>query len=304
MEDIELSALPRGSVLADCYVIGNIAGSGGFGITYTAFDTVKDKRVAIKEYFPKGVAVRSIDGITLEPISKRFEEDFLRGTERILKETKILTMLRAESDIVNIYDAFAQNGTMYYVMEFIDGLSLDKYIARYGKLNSGQAVNAAEKLAYTLEKINSKSILHRDISPENIVITCGGDVKLIDFGNARPFSYDNENSLTVALKQGYAPLEQYQRHGEQGPWTDIYSLGAVLFYALTSKDPQPPMNRIDDDTELQAGLSSAEPEIAAVIRKMTAIRPKERYQTCSELLSDLRNIGIKRCGFEEICLLS
>lgn len=299
MKGTELSALQSGSILADRYVIGNIAGEGGFGITYTAFDTQIDRRVAVKEYFPKGAAVRGIDGVTLEPISKRFSEDFSLGIERILKETKILTELRAQTDVINIYDAFAQNGTVYYVMEYIDGLSLDKYISRFGKLNSGQAINAAEKIAYTLEKINAKNIIHRDISPENIIITHSGDVKLVDFGNARPFSFDSGNSLTVALKQGYAPLEQYQRHGDQGPWTDIYSLGAVLYYALTAKDPQPPMNRLQDDMDFQVGLSSAEPEIAAVIKKMTAIKPRERYQSCSELLADIKRIEIEHQDFSK-----
>lgn len=156
-----------------------------------------------------------------------------------------------------------------------------------------------EQAFYAALKISSAfTIIHRGLSPDNIMITADGNIRIVDFGNARPFSYDGENSLTVALKPGYAPLEQYRHYGKHGPWTDIYSLGAVLYYALTLKNPCDPMTRIDDDSELHAGFSSVNPRLAVIISKMVEIRPDDRYDDDRELLSDLKNVRLAAKNFK------
>lgn len=295
-------ALSAGTPLSDRYVLGKVIGSGGFGITYLAYDTVLERKVAIKEYYPKGVAVRGIDGSTIEPLTSMHIPDFEAGRERFANESEILSGLCGSTDVIKMYDTFEQNGTVYYAMEYVDGITAKEYTQRYGKISEGQALYAAVKIASAFSHIHSKNIIHRDLAPNNIMIDSGGGVKLVDFGNARPFSYDGGNSMTVALKPGYAPLEQYQHHGEHGPWTDIYSLGAVLYYMLTLKNPDDPMTRFNDDSEFQGQLSRLDERLSAVINKMAAINVSERYSESDELLSDLNDVDIEQHKFIDMVL--
>lgn len=292
MRETQLDALAMGTALKDRYVIGKVIGSGGFGIIYLAYDTYAERRVAVKEYFPVGTAVRIPDRITIDAISYRYEDDFIKGKERFFNETKILSHLGSSTDVIKVYDVFAANGTVYYAMEYVDGLSVAEYTKKYGKISAEQALFAALKISSAFTLIHEKNIIHRDLSPENVMITADGNVRIVDFGNARSFSYDEGNSLTVALKPGYAPLEQYQHYGSQGPWTDIYSLGAVLYYALTLDNPQDPMTRIDDDSEFRAGLLHIDKQLAEIISKMTAIKTEERYANGAEVLTDLKKVRL------------
>ncbi len=285
-------ALTAGTALSDRYVIGKVIGSGGFGITYLAYDTEDERKVAVKEYYPRGIAVRSPDGVTIEPIMSLHVPDFEYGKERFASESEILSQLRGNTDVIKVFDAFAQNGTVYYAMEYVQGITIKEYIQKYGRANEGEALYTALKIASAFEHIHSRNIIHRDLSPNNIMIDTDGNIRLVDFGNARPFSFDGGNSMTVALKPGYAPLEQYQHHGNHGPWTDIYSLGAVLYYALTMNDPKDPMTRQKDDSEFSACLSQIDKRFAVVINKMTELRIEKRYAKSKELLSDLNSLPI------------
>lgn len=285
-------ALSAGTALSDRYVIVKVIGSGGFGITYLAYDTEDEKKVAVKEYYPKGVAVRSPDGFTIEPITSLHTPDFENGRKRFGSESEILSQLCGSTDVIKVYDAFAQNGTVYYAMEYVQGITVREYTQKYGKASKGQALYAALKIVSAFRHIHSRNIIHRDLSPNNIMIDTEGNIRLVDFGNARPFSYDGGNSMTVALKPGYAPLEQYQHHGDHGPWTDIYSLGAVLYYMLTTNDPYDPMTRFNDDSEFRSALSEINTQLAAVINKMTALKIDSRYTKNEKLLSDLNAVPI------------
>lgn len=298
MREVQLDALAAGTVLDNRYVIGKVIGNGGFGITYLAYDTECGRRVAIKEYFPVGIAVRVPDRVAIEPISARHAEDFGSGKERFFNEAELLSRL-GSTDVIKMYDVFTANGTAYYAMEYVNGLTITEYTKKYGKISAEQALFAALKISSAFTFIHEQGIIHRDLSPENVMITDGGDVRLVDFGNARPFSFDGENSLTVALKPGYAPLEQYQHYGRQGPWTDIYSLGAVLYYALTLETPRDPMTRIEDDSEFRAGLSRINPRLAAVINKMTEIKVESRCADGTELYSELGKVRIAAEKFRE-----
>ena len=296
-DELEAVNLTAGTVLNDRYVIGRVVGSGGFGITYLAYDTELEKSVAIKEYYPKNVAVRAADSVTLEPLTSLQSEEFQRGAEKFGQEAEILSELKNVSGVVTIYNTFRQNGTIYYVMEYVHGITLSEYTAKYGKLTQGQAVYTALCIASAFSIIHSRSILHRDLSPDNVMITIDGKVKLVDFGNARPF-ISGENSMTVAVKHGFAPLEQYMRHGNHGPWTDIYSLGTVLYYGLTLKDPEDPMSRLDDDREFRSGLAGLKDSLGAVIGKMASVMIDRRYQSSEELLEALEAVDIKPEGFD------
>ena len=288
---LEAVNLTAGTVLDDRYVIGRAIGSGGWGITYLAYDTEQEKSVAIKEYYPMNIAVRAADNVTLEPLTSVQKPEFLRGAENFEKEAEILSQLKDETDVIRIYNTFRQNGTIYYVMEYVHGVTISEYTKKYGKITEGQALHAALSIAAAFSCIHSRSIIHRDLSPGNVMITLDGKVKLVDFGNARPF-ISGENSMTVAVKHGYAPLEQYQHHGNHGPWTDIYSLGTVLYYALTLKNPEDPMTRLDDDREFISGLQGINPRLCEVIEKMSSVRISQRYQSSEELLEDLKAVDI------------
>lgn len=290
-------ALSAGSVLNDRYVVVKCIGSGGFGITYLTYDTVDEKKVAVKEYFPAGIAIRSPDGITAEPISYRCKEDYFKGAVRFQNESELLLSLGGKTDVINMYDSFLQNGTVYYAMEYVNGITIRDYTGKYGKMTEGQALYTAVKIASDFVHIHSSGIIHRDLSPNNIMIGNDGRIRLVDFGNARPFSYDETNSMTVVLKPGYAPLEQYRHHGKHGPWTDIYSLGAVLYYSLTLKDPEDPMARYNDDSEFCKGLSCIEPHFANIIKKMTSLQVCDRYKGGDELLKNLKNLKFSEQGF-------
>ncbi|MCM1523573.1 MAG: serine/threonine protein kinase [Ruminococcus sp.] len=284
-------ALAAGTPLSDRYVTGRVIGSGGFGITYLAYDTEKEKKVAIKEYYPKGIAVRSPDGFTVEPITAMHMRDFEAGRERFGKESSILSQLGSGTDVIKIFDAFEQNGTAYYSMEYISGMTVREYIRKYGKASEGQALYTAVQIASAFGQIHDKNIIHRDLSPNNIMIDAKGCVKLVDFGNARFFSCSG-SSMTVALKPGYAPIEQYRRRGNHGPWTDIYSLGAVLYHMLTLNDPDDPMSRFSDDSEFRCALSGVNKKFVRIINKMTALKIEDRYSESGELLTDLTALDI------------
>ena len=296
-DELTTVTLIAGRVLDDRYVIGRVIGSGGFGVTYLAYDTELEKSVAIKEYYPKNVALRGADNVTLEPLSSVQAAEFELGREKFEREAEILSELKNETDVINIYNTFRQNGTIYYVMEYVHGVTLSEYTQKYGKLTEGQALHTALSIASAFQCIHSRSIIHRDLSPGNVMITLDGKVKLVDFGNARPF-VSGENSMTVAVKHGYAPLEQYQHHGNHGPWTDIYSLGTVLYFGLTLNTPEDPMTRLDDDREFQSGLKGINPRLREIINRMASVRISERYQSSEELLKELGEVDIPPESFD------
>ena len=219
------SVLPVGTRLNKNIIIGKVMGKGGFGITYLCYDTKKDKKIAVKEYFPNGTAYRSKNGNDVIAADKETEEAFRKGAENFYREAETVSGFAKDGGIVSVYDYFRENGTVYISMEYLDGITLKKYIKEYGTISEGQAVFLFEKLAATLGIIHKGKILHRDISSDNVIICGDGDVKLIDFGAARRFDPANPSNYTVVLKPGYTPIEQYTKKGKQGAWTDIYSIG-------------------------------------------------------------------------------
>ncbi len=287
----ESVALTAGTVLDQRYVLGRVIGTGGFGITYLAYDTEEEKTVAIKEYYPKGVALRGEDNLSVEPYASAQADEFRKGMESFRKEAEILSGLETPS-FTKIFAAFPQNGTVYYVMKYVHGITLKEYVSQRGKITEGQALYAAREAAAAFEAIHERNVIHRDLSPNNVMIDLDGRFWIVDFGNARQFFADEGKSMTVNLKPGFAPLEQYQRHGNQGPWTDLYSLGMVLYYGLTLKVPEDPMNRLDDDRIFQEELSRMNSEFAAVLRKMCKVKVQERYACVQEMRKDLDKLEI------------
>ena len=349
-------ALTVNTVLAGKYLVGPVLGEGGFGITYAGYDLNMETRIAIKEYFPVelvtrdttlrntgggGAASGSSDSDGGEPsagsisasgggsdrvisLSGEKSKTYQQGLKKYVDEARNVSQFSGVPGIVSVKDFFYENNTAYIVMEYIEGVSLREYLKQKGgKVSEKEALAILRPVLEALEKVHAAGIVHRDISPDNIMLTFAeqGDVekgkaersalshklpdsasistsavygnisavKLIDFGAARMTSQNDQKSLTIILKHGYAPEEQYRSHGEQGPWTDVYALCAVLYRMLTGKVPEPAMDRLFSD-----GLKRPEelgvkitPAVSEAIMRGLAVKKEDRIQSVRELMDTL-----------------
>lgn len=287
------SVLTVGSVLENRYIIGGVIGKGGFGITYLAFDMKLECKVAIKEYYPYGLALRNIGSTFVSATNAENEEIFKNGAEKFYSEARLVAKFNGNPNIVNVYDFFYENDTVYFTMGFLKGQTLKEYIDQHGALTPQQAITVANDVSNALMAAHSMNVLHRDISPDNIMICDDGTIKLLDFGAARQIMSEGSQSLSVILKQGFAPLEQYQKKGKQGPWTDIYSLGATLYYALTLELLDDPMSRLEGDEEYSSNSHNIPDELWKIIKKATELKKDDRYQNVQELKKDLQALTMK-----------
>lgn len=285
--------LAPGSILFKKYIIGSVIGKGGFGITYLAYDTKTNKKVAVKEYFPYNIAHRSAGSPVVSVLSEDNKETFELGAEKFYEEAQLVSKFNGNPNIVEVYEFFYENETVYLAMEYLQGRTLKEYIRDRGVISAPQALYIANGVSNALAEAHGASVLHRDISPDNIVLCSSGDVKLIDFGAARQVIAEYSQSFSVILKHGFAPIEQYNSKGNQGPWTDIYSLGATLYFALTGDVPEDPMIRFDNDDTFKENQFGIEPGLWAVISKATDMKAENRYKDAHEIQEDLNKIGLK-----------
>ena len=292
------AALPCGSVLMGSFIIGSVIGKGGFGITYLAYDVNYNKVIAVKEYFPVELAFREQGGTGLMVRSKKAADMFKHGAEKFYNEASFVAKFSDNPNIVNVYQFFYENNTAYFTMEYLSGMTLKDYVNRCGTINAGQAVNIADKIADALISAHKENVLHRDVSPDNIMLCRDGSIKLLDFGAARQVYPEGSQLLSVILKPGFAPLEQYMKKGNQGAWTDIYSLGASLFYAMTKQIPEDPQSRFEDDSSMEENIYGIQPELWAVIYKSMMIKYTDRYASAEEFLAALRSVPIKSRGIK------
>ncbi len=277
------------------YVIGRSLGAGGFGITYVAYDLFTDNRVCVKEYFPMGLVVRNSDGITVQNTRTNRLDEFNHGIRRFMEEANIIREMNNISGVVNVTDCFEENGTAYYVMEYLEGVSLKKLVPEHG-MDFRIASEIIMKAGRTLDLIHKeKGYLHRDISPENIMILASGRVVVIDFGSAKNFFMSNSN-YTITLKHGFAPIEQYSSTDMQGPFTDLYALASTYYFLLTGKVIPRATDRLTG--AVYEPLSSLRPdvgqEVSDVVDHALMLRPSERTATIGEFLDSLEEIIIKR----------
>lgn len=222
-----------GVILKGRYLIGRVLGFGGFGVTYIGWDFTLQQKVAVKEYLPSEFATRLIGQTQVTVFGGKKEEQFDDGMSQFVEEAKRLAQFQNEEGIVRIYDSFAENNTAYIIMEYLDGETLTAYLERNGKIPVDDAVNMLLPVLKSLDTVHKAGIIHRDIAPDNILLTKDGRVKLIDFGAARYATTSHSRSLTVIIKPGYSPEEQYRSRGNQGPHTDVYALSAVLYKMVT-----------------------------------------------------------------------
>ncbi|MDZ5473047.1 protein kinase [Bacillus sp. 31A1R] len=274
--------LVPGTILHEKYLVGRVLGQGGFGITYLGWDLQLDMKLAIKEYMPRDFATRNSGEAEVTFFTGNVKTHFVNGMNKFLEEAKILAKYNNHPGIVSVRDFFKENGTAYLVMYYLDGIDLKKYLDQYGgSLSYEQGLAIMLPVMDALATVHKDGILHRDISPDNIYITMKGEVKLLDFGAARHAMNDSNKSLSVILKPGYAPEEQYRSKGNQGPWTDIYGLAATFYRVLTGKVPTESLDRLEEDTLIPPSrLGVTIPPFAeAAIIKALSIRAQDRFQS-------------------------
>jgi len=289
-EGPEQSHLFPGTTLNNRYILGKVIGAGGFGITYIAFDPKLQVRLAIKEFFPRQIASRDKETRNVVPFGSSEKNDFINGLKYFLNEARSAAMFETHQNIVGVKDMFEENGTAYMVMPYISGTPFDTFLTmRGGVVDFATAMSVLAPIMDAVAAIHEKNLLHRDISPENIFITSEGVPKLLDFGSARPTVASETLSMTPVIKEGYAPLEQYSRQGEQGPWTDIYSMAATIYKAVSGQIPPPAMERFTNDALIE--LSKVCPDIPGyaekAIVKALSLRASDRFQNMLEFLNAL-----------------
>lgn len=281
--------LMPGTVLDRKFLVGTALGEGGFGITYIGRDLLLDMKVAIKEYYPSGYVNRSCTVSASVNCSSGEKGDFFEtGKARFLREAQILARFSGSAGIVDVRDFFEENNTAYIVMEYLDGQTLKDYLRERGTLKPGETIGLLMPVMESLRRIHNEGLIHRDISPDNIMLS-GGQVKLLDFGAARNVYALGNKSLSVMLKPGYAPEEQYRSKGNQGPWTDVYALCATMYKCITGITPDDAAQRVFKD-ELKApselGITIA-PSVEAALMKGLRVLQKDRLQSIDELLDGL-----------------
>ena len=244
----ELYHLYPGTILNNRYVVGQVLGFGGFGITYLAWDNTLNTMLAVKEYYPSGLVNRVPGTKKVSVFTGNRLKEYNHGLMRFLDEARSMAKFSSHRDIINIFEYFEENGTAYIVMEYLDGLTLNEFL-KSNKMDVEGSIQVISRICAALKDVHAAGIVHRDVSPDNIFLCANGVIKLIDFGAAR-FSNIDDQLMTIILKPGFAPPEQYERVNIQGPWTDIYALGATMYYMVTGYKPEESTNRKIADTLL------------------------------------------------------
>lgn len=279
------------TILNGKYLVGKVLGEGGFGITYIGYDLNLEMTVAIKEFYPNGFVTResrvtsvvsAYQGTNLEAVAK-WKNNFI-------KEARTLARCSHLAGIVGVKDFFEENGTAYIAMEYLEGMTLKDYVKSCGgRMDVNVLLQCLEPVMTALARLHEYGLIHRDISPDNIMLVSGGQMKLLDFGAARDYAEGDEKSLSVMLKPGYAPEEQYRTKGKQGPWSDVYAFAATIYKCITGITPPESMERMRQDEIKRPGELgiSINPRTEKAILKGMAVYAENRYQSMTEFMQEL-----------------
>lgn len=283
--------LVPGTILGNHFIVGTVIGFGGFGITYKCFDMTLANTVAVKEFFPKGLVNRAPGESKVGQLSGEKRQLFKEQKARFLAEARSIAQFGKAKDIVNVYDYFEENGTAYIIMEYIDGVLLKDYLDKQGVMEQSVALGTIMPIIEAVKKIHSKGIIHRDISPDNIFILDERSIKIFDFGAAQLNDSKEGQAGEQVIKMGYSAPEQYRDKSRQGFYTDIYSVGAILYQMLTGKKPIESTEREHKDrmkSPLELGVKVNSNVDRAVMEAM-AVQPELRYQGIQQFEDALRN---------------
>lgn len=285
-------ALPVGTRIGP-YEVQSVLGIGGFGITYKAYDRTLERTVAVKEYLPSNLAVRTLDQVTVAPKSEGDGRDYQYGLKRFLDEARTLAKFM-EPNIVRVITYLEEHGTAYFVMDYEDGECLDNHLKSEISLPAGRIRDIAVPLLKGLRTVHAHRYLHRDIKPLNIFLRKTGTPVLLDFGAARQACNSQARTMTGMVTPGYAPFEQYLNDGTQGPWTDVYAMGATLYHCAMGVAPEISTERIaalhagkTDPVQTHGDLLEKKIgcDLTDLILWMLGPMPNERPQSVDEVLS-------------------
>ncbi|MBR5376689.1 MAG: YARHG domain-containing protein, partial [Lachnospiraceae bacterium] len=282
-----LHVLKPYTILQGKYLVGNVMGEGGFGITYIGFDLNLEIRIAIKEFYPNGFVTRETNATSsVTNYTTSDNSQYVKWKESFVKEARSLAKFSNLPGIVHVRDFFQENNTAYIVMEYVEGETLKSYLKSHGgKIAAPEVIEMMRPVIRSLAKVHEAGIIHRDISPDNIMIEKAGALKLIDFGAARDFASEGEKSLSVMLKPGFAPEEQYRSKGDQGPWTDVYAMCATIYRCITGEKPPESMERMRQDTIKKPsafGVSVSSAQEKAIMDGL-AVFAEKRIRSMGEL---------------------
>ena len=278
--------LPCGTILAGRYVVGRLLGQGGFGISYLAYNLTLELPVCIKEYFPSGAAMRSTTHSNMVLWSGgESAEDLKRGRESFVKEARKAVKLMDLSSVVKVWDVFYENETAYIVMNYVEGETLKSWLIKRGAaLDEKTCIDLLAPVMRDLVEVHARGIIHRDIKPDNLMLTPAGKLILLDMGAAKDLGGGSSQSSYIVASQGFSPLEQYNRNGNIGPWTDVYAMCATIYYCVSGKLLPTPTERISG---IDVDMGRFSPAFARALEKGLAIRAEDRTQTMGELLAAL-----------------
>lgn len=291
-----LISLPDGTMLNQRYEINQPLNSGGFSITYIAWDKTLQMKTVIKEYMPKRFMDRK-EGTT-EVILRyaEFEQTFNEGVSDFLKEARILARFTYHRGIAGVIDYFSENNTAYIVMPYCEGITLSEYISSIdGRVGYKECIALLTPVMDALADVHMEGIVHRDISPENILITKNGKAVLLDFGASEVIAITKGmQNESLKLKHGYAPPEQYYAGGIQGPWTDVYAMAATLYYCICGEHPQPAIQRMHKDTiiDLHRAQTSIPVYVSDAITKALSLASEDRFQNMNALIRALTSFRL------------
>ncbi len=284
-------ALPWNTILHGKFLVGKVLGQGGFGITYVGWDLALEVKVAIKEYYPAGQAVRQSSMGSKLQWSGTAQGEAARqaGMESFLKEARKMARVDRIPQVVRVRDTFYENDTAYIVMDFVEGGTLKARLEREGPMPFEQAMAVFRPALAAMEEVHKAGLIHRDLSPDNIMLEPEGGVRILDLGAAKDLAVNRGASSMLVTKGGFSPLEQYGQRGGSGPWTDVYAMAATIYYTLTGILPPNAIDRLEDD-ELRWDLPALQALSAparAALQKALAVSAKSRTQTMAELLAGL-----------------
>ena len=279
-------SLPPQTILCGKYLVGKVLGQGGFGITYIGWDIALERKVAIKEYYPSGQVSR-LPG-TRGLVWSESEQARLAqqdGMEMFLKEARKMAKVEDIPGVVKVRELFRENETAYIVMDFVEGETLKARLKRTGPMPWNTAKAIFRPAIQAMEKVHQAGLIHRDLSPDNIMLLPDGSVKILDLGAAKDLNVNSGASSMQVAKSGFSPFEQYTQRGGSGPWTDVYAMAATIYFTLTGKLPPAAMDRIEEDTISWnlPGLDALPTSALSALQKALAVTAKKRTQSMEEL---------------------
>lgn len=290
-------ALPQETILAGKYLVGRVLGQGGFGITYIGWDLALERKVAIKEYYPSGQVsrspgTRSLTWYTNEPAVQARED----GMKMFLKEARKMVKADSIPGVVRVLDLFQENGTAYIVMDFVSGETLKTRLQKTGPMTWTQAAPIFRPAIRAMEQVHQAGLIHRDLSPDNLMLAPEGKVKILDLGAAKDLNINTGASSMQVAKSGFSPLEQYTQRGGSGPWTDVYSMAATIYYTLTGKLPPNAIDRMEEDAIdwTAPGMDSLPKAALKALQAAMSVSAKKRTQSMQELEKGLFAEEIKQ----------